>query len=391
MSFMVVAALLPTLIETWSLSNTQAGWLGGIFFAGFIGTVPVLAGLTDRVDPKRIYLVSALVGAAGSIGFGVFADGFWSALFWRFLAGIGLAGTYTPALKAMGDQLPDRLKGRATGYYASMFALGSAVSFIVGGEAAALFGWRWAFVISGLGSVVAFVIVLVVLPARPPDPRRSSQPLAFGPVLRNRPVMGYVVANFGGVFESIGMRTWVVPYLVFLNARTGEAAKVVSETTITAIIAIIGVLGALALSEIGARLHLRGVVITAAVLSLALGLASGAAVGQAFWLVVGLLVICAVFNYGRTGPGTAGAVVHAEPARLGATMGVYSFIGFSGGLLGPVAFGTALDAAGGREEPSAWIWGFAAVAAGAAITIVGLAFLKASPGESRFSIRAPNR
>ena len=68
LSFMVVAALLPTLSEAWSLSETEAGWLGGVFFAGYIGTVPVLSSLADRMDPKRIYLTSTLIGAAGSIG-----------------------------------------------------------------------------------------------------------------------------------------------------------------------------------------------------------------------------------------------------------------------------------------------------------------------------------
>jgi hypothetical protein len=57
-------------------------------------------------------------------------------------------------------------------------------------------------------------------------------------------------------------------------------------------------------------------------------------------------------------------------------MGIFAFIGFAGALVGPVAFGTALEAAGGRGDPTAWIWGFAAVAMGAVLTagaIAGLA------------------
>ena len=88
LSFMVVAALLPTLIEAWTLSEIEAGWLGGIFFAGYIATVPLLSSLADRIDPRRIYLASALIGAVASLGFAAFADGFWSALFWRFFAGV---------------------------------------------------------------------------------------------------------------------------------------------------------------------------------------------------------------------------------------------------------------------------------------------------------------
>ena len=43
--------------------------------------------------------------ALSHFGFALFADGFWSALFLRLLAGIGWAGTYMPGLKAIADPL----------------------------------------------------------------------------------------------------------------------------------------------------------------------------------------------------------------------------------------------------------------------------------------------
>jgi len=49
-----VAALLPTLIATWSLTNTEAGWISGIYYAAYTLVVPLLSSLTDRVDPKRV-------------------------------------------------------------------------------------------------------------------------------------------------------------------------------------------------------------------------------------------------------------------------------------------------------------------------------------------------
>ena len=47
-----VAALLPVLIPAWSLSNTEAGWLGGVYYAAYTLAVPFLSSLTDRVDPR---------------------------------------------------------------------------------------------------------------------------------------------------------------------------------------------------------------------------------------------------------------------------------------------------------------------------------------------------
>lgn len=48
-------ALLPTFFEVWQLSNTEAGWISGIYFAGYTLCVPLLMRLTDRIDAKRVY------------------------------------------------------------------------------------------------------------------------------------------------------------------------------------------------------------------------------------------------------------------------------------------------------------------------------------------------
>jgi hypothetical protein len=45
-------------------------------------------------------------------------------------------------------------------------------------------------------------------------------------------------------------------------------------------------------------------------------------------------------------------------------MGLYSLLGFGGGLLGPVVFGAALDAAGGSASPIAWVAAYTAIGAG---------------------------
>src|SRR5438445_13244902 len=96
-----VAALIPTLIPAWSLSNTEAGWISGIYYAAYTLVVPLLSSLTDRVDPKRIYLGSVALTAVAFAGFAWVATGFWSALAFRALMGVGWAGAAVPALHAL--------------------------------------------------------------------------------------------------------------------------------------------------------------------------------------------------------------------------------------------------------------------------------------------------
>ena len=98
-------ALLPHFIQLWDLSNSQAGWISGIYFAGYSMAVPVLTSLTDRIDSRKIYIISCFVGMIANIGFSLFSQGFWSALIFRALCGVGLAGTFIPGLKALIDRL----------------------------------------------------------------------------------------------------------------------------------------------------------------------------------------------------------------------------------------------------------------------------------------------
>ncbi|HSQ04382.1 MAG TPA: MFS transporter, partial [Burkholderiales bacterium] len=101
--FAAYTTLLPQLQHEWQLSNSQAGLIGGVFYAGYMVSVPVLSSLTDRVDSRLIYAWSCAISSLGAAGFAWFGQGLWSALFFQWLIGMGLAGTYMPGLKTLTD------------------------------------------------------------------------------------------------------------------------------------------------------------------------------------------------------------------------------------------------------------------------------------------------
>ena len=129
--FATFPALLPTLLPLWELSNTQAGWISGIFFAGYVAAVPILVTLTDRVDSRRVYLVGLLITATGLFGFSFAANGFWSALIWQAVQGAGVGGTYMTGLRVMTDRLPGDAPSRAIAFYTGAFSVGTALSFVL--------------------------------------------------------------------------------------------------------------------------------------------------------------------------------------------------------------------------------------------------------------------
>ena len=54
------AILLPEFVQMWALTSLEAGWISGIFFAGYILTAPFLVGWTDLADSKKVYLVGSI-------------------------------------------------------------------------------------------------------------------------------------------------------------------------------------------------------------------------------------------------------------------------------------------------------------------------------------------
>jgi MFS family permease len=374
LGFMTLAGVLPQIIADWRLSNTDAGWLGGIFFAGYVVGVPVLTGLTDRVDPRRIYLASAVVAALSHFAFAFLAEGFWSGLGLRLIAGLGLAGTYLPGMKAMTDHLEGRAQSRGITYYTSVFALGSGLSILVAGEAAAWLSWRWAFAVAGIGALASLAIVARVLPAAAPAPGGGRAGFAgdFRTIVGNRRVMAYVLLQFGTAWEVFAARTWLVVYFVALQGYGEFPFDAVATATV---VALIGVPAAMALGEAAQRFDRRWILIFAAAVSIAATLAVGATSGGAYWVTLALCLVLGMFSFGKTAPTAGGTVAAAPPGLRGTAIAVHGAIGFCGGILGPLSVGIALDLAGGIGDMRGWAAGFAAMAFGPAFGLVAIAVL----------------
>ena len=375
MGFMAPAAVLGEIIDAWGLSNTQAGWLGGALFGGYILTVPVLTAYTDRIDPKRIYLTCAALGAAGNLGFGFIADDLWSGVAFRLLTGVGLAGTFMPGLKALTDQLTGgATQQRGATYYTSCFALGSGGSILVAGVTAQMLDWQSAFVIAGLGSVAAFLIVAIILPSRTPDPvdRAAGAVLDFRPVLKDRAVMTYVISSLCVAWEVFSSRVWLVTFFLFLQTRLPAGETGWSPAVWATVVALVGVPTAMFIGEMSVRYDRRRILIGVAAMSTVLCIAIGSTVNVSYELSLLLCIVFGMTSYGRSSTISAGTVAAADPKRRGSALAVLSFIGFSGGILGPLAYGIALDAAGGSGTAAAWGIAMFVMAIGPAVTILVL-------------------
>ena len=359
-------ALLPTFQSEWSLSNTAAGWIGGVYFAGYLIAVPILTSLTDRVDPKRIYLFGMALSALSAIGFAFFAEGVVTASLWRALQGAGLGGTYMPGLRALTDALPERAQSRGVAFYTASFGIGFSLSIIAAGEIEALLDWRWAAGLAALGPAAALIAAAIALPASSPaaEGRPVTRLLDFRPILANRRALAFTLGYCVHNWELFGFRTWMVSFLVFAQSQQPAGALGLdwSATTIAALVILVGLPASVSGNEAARRFGRRRVLIAVMTVSAIIGAIFGIS-GSMLPFVV---VVCLAFAYGVTVVGdsatmTAGVVAAADPRYKGATMAMYSMIGFTGTVMGPLAFGVVLDATGGETSGLAWATAFASL------------------------------
>ena len=196
------------LMPLWGLSAAQAGLMASAYALGYTLAVPVLTGLTDRFDARLILLAGSIVSTLATIAFGLIADGLVSACLWWGLAGIGFGGAYMPGLKALTDRLPPGDTSRSVTLYTASFSVGVGLSFLVSQLVADRFGWRAAFLVTGLGPMAMAAVCLLLAPFQPE--RLANHPLDFRPVFRNRAALGYIFGYGAHCFELYGMRTWIV-------------------------------------------------------------------------------------------------------------------------------------------------------------------------------------
>lgn len=360
--FALVPSLLPRLSEQWSLSATEGGWLGGIFFLGYILAVPLLVSLTDRLDARRVYLACAGLSGIAMAGFASLADSLSAALCWWSLAGLGLAGTYMPGLKAMTDRLPVPVQSRATAFYTATFGVGVGLSYLWIELLQGLMTWPSLFAVAAAGAALSVLLVWRGVSPGKPSLRSRVGHGQWRNVLHDRRILAFCGGYFGHNWELFGFRAWLVAYLAWTHAMSPDALTarpgwIAALATFLAVPA--SILGNEGAQHWGRKRWLQSVMPLSCLLALIVGLSGS----QSSRLLVPVILVYAASMNLDSAALTAGLLTETPPEQRGTALALYSSIGFAGGFIGPVAFGAALDAFG-RNTHAGWAAGFVTLACG---------------------------
>ncbi len=377
-ALMTFPAVLPEVSADWQLSASEAGWIGGIYFAGYAAAVLFLVGMTDRFDGRWIVVGSSLLGAGASFAFVGLADGFWPALVTRFLGGVALAGVHMPGLVLLIERTEGPHQSRSVSLYTASYALGSAGSFLVAGIVDAMFGWRATFLAGGIGPLLAIAAIACLSPA--PARKAPAGPLLeFGGVLRNRPFMSYVLAFAGNTWEVFGIRVWFVACLSWTLQVPGNELDLPNLAVISGLASLAGVPVSIVVAELATKWNRSWVIATTCIVSVAVCLALAATAGGPIAIVLTLLVLLQITSFADVSALGVGAVILSDPTRRGAALAVYALTGFTTGFLGPAAVGLSLDWFGGIDSRLGWTAAFLTMSVGSAVA--GVAVWKARHAE----------
>jgi MFS family permease len=361
------SALLPRIVETWSLSGLQAGALFAAFQAGYVVAILPAGMVADTYSTRRVVAVGATGTGLASLAFAAFADGFLVGVALRLVAGAFMAAVYVPGMRFLSEWYPESVRGRALGVYTGAFSLSTGLSFLLSSSVAAAVNWRVGIGATSVGAVVAGPVMLAL--ARD-HPDATASDLQFDRIfLSNRAYLYTVGVYAGHTWELFGVRNWLPAFLVLTPALAGASNPAVLAGLLTGAMMSLGgvgnLLGGWASDSLGRIPTVFVVLGGSACISAVLG-----TVGDLLSLpaLTALLLVYGTLLTADSSPTSTTVTEVVDDEHVGAALSVQTLAGFSATVVSPVVFGVVVDVAG-------YAWAFPTLALGAVFGLVSLRLL----------------
>jgi len=203
------SAVVPALTREWQLSPSQISWIAIAVQLGFVAGTLISAtlNLPDIISSRHLFAVSAFLGAAVNVIFGLYVNDPSTAILLRFLTGVCLAGVYPPGMKIMATWFRER-RGMALGVLVGALTMGKATPYLVNAVGSA--NWRTNILFVSLLAAAGGLVVLFFVEDGPYALARAKFDMSqIVRVFSNRGVRLASFGYFGHMWELYGMWIWI--------------------------------------------------------------------------------------------------------------------------------------------------------------------------------------
>jgi MFS transporter, Spinster family, sphingosine-1-phosphate transporter len=376
----VLFAVQPLVQDEFHLSNAQIGYLTSAFLAFYMIAAPFVGPLADRYSRKLIIVLGAIFWSGLTLLTAV-THTYTELLVRHTLVGIGEATFVTIAPTFVADLFSEEKRGRILGVFYLAIPVGSAAGYLLGGNLAPHYGWRFPFYIAAApGFLLALAVLFLKEPARGQfdSVKETAKPGTFWATItglaRNPAFLTSTLGMAAMTFSLGGIQVWIPKFLYSERGYTLAAANF----SFGIIIVIDGIVAALAGGWLGDYLlpRMKSSYYMVSAASMLLGVpVMIVALFVRGPLMVPAIAVAAFFLLFNTAPLNA-AVINSVGAHIRATaIAVNIFvIHILGDVPSPTMMGLVADK---RSLQAAFILPVIAMGVSAAILFYGMKFAPA--------------
>ncbi|WP_395608729.1 MFS transporter [Pseudomonas sp. B22129] len=316
-------SILPTFAAQFHISANAAGWSITVTTLAVAMTAPFVSRLTVRFEQRTVIAVAALLLAVPAL-MTAYAGSFAEVLVWRFVEGMLIPVVFATSVAYIGDRWRGATVTEVTSLYVAGTVLGGFAGRFVTGVMTEYVGWREAFELLAVLSLMVGGFIQFLLPA---NPRQTPAVKTASTGIFRKPLLAAYAVGFCVLFSQVAAFTYAGLYLGLPPFSLGPAALGALYMVFLLALVVIPVAGRLSKARPHAEL-----LTLAAVLGVT---------GSALTLLPSLWCIVAGLALSSTGVFLAQAAANAFTAanardNKAAAVGVYLTCYYLGGSCGAI-------------------------------------------------------